>query len=80
MKDIVVFLGLKMFNSDNFYMFSPSRNPQVTYAFCRKTTIGNEPFLIRKSFKFFNGIVVNRALPSLNGGSLEITLTVPLVG
>jgi len=26
----------------------------------------------------FNGTVVNRALPSLHGGSLEITLTIPL--
>ena len=28
--------------------------------------------------KGFKGTVVNRALPSLHGGSLEITLTVPL--
>ena len=28
--DIVIFPGLKMFNSDNFYMFSCSRNAQVT--------------------------------------------------
>ena len=28
--------------------------------------------------KAFKGTVVNRALPSLHGGSLEITLTVPL--
>ena len=27
---------------------------------------------------FIKGIVVNRALPSLDGGSREITLTVPL--
>ena len=26
----------------------------------------------------FKGTILNRALPSLHGGSLEITLTVPL--
>ena len=31
------------------------------------------------SGKAFKGPVVNRALPSLDGGSLEITLTVPLI-
>ena len=30
--------------------------------------------------KGFKGIVINRALPSLHGGSLEIILTVPLQG
>ena len=30
------------------------------------------------SDRVFKGIVVNRALPSLHGGSFEITLTVPL--
>ena len=29
--------------------------------------------------KAFKGTVVNRALPSLHGGSLEITLTVPFM-
>ena len=41
----------------------------------RKTTISST-FLIRLSFK---GNVINRTLPSLHGGSLEITLTVPLI-
>ena len=31
-------------------------------------------------FISFKGTVVNRALESLNGGSLELTLTVPLKG
>ena len=41
----------------------------------RKTTIFST-LLIRYGFK---GTVVNRALLSLHGGSLEITLTVPLM-
>ena len=32
-----------------------------------------------RSDKAFKGTVVNKALPSLHGGSLEITLTVPLI-
>ena len=41
----------------------------------RKTTVSS----IFLSDQGFNGTVVNRALPSFHGGSLEITLTVPLV-
>ena len=40
-----------------------------------KNIISNS-YLIRKAFK---GTVVNRALPSLHEGSLEITRTVPLI-
>ena len=40
---------------------------------CTKALINNS-YLIRQSFM---GTVVNRALPSLHKGSLEITLTVP---
>jgi len=36
-------------------------------------------FHILYKIKVFNGTVVNLALPSLNGGSLEITRTVPLI-
>ena len=35
--------------------------------------------LINYSDKAFKGTFVNRALSSLHGGSLEITLTVPLI-
>ena len=35
-------------------------------------------YLSHKSDKALKGTVVYRVLPSLNGGSLEITLTVPL--
>ena len=35
-------------------------------------------YLSHKSDNAFKGTVVYRVLPSLNGGSLEITLTVPL--
>ena len=38
-KDIVVFLSLKVFNSDNLKMFYYSRNAEVT--FVEKTTIEN---------------------------------------
>ena len=31
------------------------------------------------SVKYFKGTVVNREMPSLHGGSLEITLSVPLM-
>ena len=31
LEDIVIFLGLKVLNSDNSYMFSSSRNAQVTF-------------------------------------------------
>ena len=40
-----------------------------------------EKHLLRSwQYKGFKGTVVNRALPSLPIGSLEITLTVPLKG
>ena len=62
MVDVVVFLAFKMFISHNSYIFTYSRNAQVTF-------VENPPILN-------TGAIVNRALPSLNGGSLEITLTV----
>ena len=43
----------------------------------RKTTVYSY-FFIRLRLRY-KGTVVNRALPSLHGGSLEITLTVPLI-
>ena len=51
---------------------------------CRRTTPENKQ--IKKenmniyilSDKAFKGTIVNQALPSLHGGSLEILLTVPL--
>ena len=59
---IVVFLGIKVFNFYNSYMFPCFRNAQVT--------------LVEKpQLKI---ISVNWALPSLHEGSLEITHTVPL--
>ena len=35
--------------------------------------------MINSSDKACKGIILNQALPSLHGGSLEITLTVPLI-
>ena len=32
MEDIIVFIGLKVFNSDNFSIVSEERNKQVTFA------------------------------------------------
>ena len=46
LEDIDIFLGLKMFNSDNFYMFSCSRNAQVTLV--------EKPQLKIISFKLIN--------------------------
>ena len=43
MKDIVVFLGLKMFNSDISYLFSHSRNAQDAFVE-KQTTIENNQF------------------------------------
>ena len=40
---------------------------------------GDNAFHIVDQSKVFKGTVVNRALPFLHGGSLEITLTVPLM-
>ena len=35
--------------------------------------------MINSSDKACKGIILNQALPSLHGGSLEITLTLPLI-
>ena len=79
MEDIIVFLSLKLFNSDDINMFSCSRNAQVT--FIEKLSVWKvikiETFYAG-SDKAFLGAVGSRALPSLHGVSLEITLTVPL--
>ena len=82
-ENIVVFLDLKVFISDNSYMFSCGRNARNF--FCRETaqlkiiSFWNykHGYLIHTwSDKDFKGSVVNRALPSLHGGSLEIMLTI----
>ena len=56
-EDIVVFLGLKVFNSDNFYTFSCNRNARVTFVknpqwkiFMKNILISNS-YLIRHSFE-----------------------------
>jgi len=40
-KEIVGFLGLKLLNSDNYYMFSCSRNAQVTFEDVKKCSFQN---------------------------------------
>ena len=69
MEDIVVFQGLKAFNSENSFMFSCSGNAQATFV--------EKPQLKIISLQILNN-VVNRAFTSFRGGSLEIPLTVPL--
>ena len=81
---IAVFLGLTMFNSDNSNIFSCCINMLVTFVKNSKLKI-----ISFKNYKHFNSIhtwsdkafnrtVLNPALSPLHGGSLEITLTVPL--
>ena len=77
-------MDFKVFNFDNFCMFSCSRNAQVF--FVEKTQykiigfkIYTNSYLIHTcSDKAFKGAVVNQALSSLHEGSLKIALTVPL--
>ena len=83
-EDIVVFINLKVFNSDNSQMFSCNRNAQISFAensHVKLISFQNQKhwyLIYASSDKALKGIVVNRALSSLNGESLEITLTVPL--
>ena len=75
-----------MFNFNSFFIASfkqemsksfSQRNPMWT----KKNSLEKQKhgYLIHVwSDKAFKGTVVNRTLPSLYGGSLEITLTAPL--
>ena len=75
MEDIVIFIGLKVLNSNIFYMFYCSGNMQATFV--------ENPQLINISYliKAIKGILVNLALPFLHGigGSLEIMLILPFM-
>ena len=70
----------KVFNSDNFHMFSCSRNMQVTFVLVNNQYQNFKHwYLIHTwSHKAFKGTFVNRTLPFLHERSLKITLTVPL--
>ena len=72
-EDIIVFLGLKVLNSDISY--------DSLYQKC-KTHFAEKPqskiIRFKKYSKAFQGTIVYRALPSLHEGSFEIKLTVPL--
>ena len=63
-------LPSKVFNYVDLYTFPNSRNAQVTFVENPQSKIISD--------KAFQGTVVNRALQSLQGKSLENTLTVPL--
>ena len=63
-----------MFNSGHPFMFSFSKNAHVTFV----TTIETNQFSERKLLRVPLWPVY-RALPSINRGSHEITLTVPLI-
>ena len=84
MEDIVVFLSLKVCNFDNFQVFSYFKNAQIT--FLKKSQLKIISFLEIETLyiihtwpeKASNGTLVNRVLQTLHGGSLKITLTVPL--
>ena len=75
LEDDVVFLGLKVFNYDHFYLSKCASN------FFRETTIkiiilNNYEHWYPIETKLFKGTFVNRALSSLHKGSLEITLII----
>jgi len=44
-KDIVVFIGLKVLNSDNSYKLFSRRKKMCASHFCKETTIENNQFL-----------------------------------
>ena len=77
LEDIViflVFLGLKVFNSNNSNTFFNSRKSQITSVEKQLKTIIFLKLQTLLSEKAFNGTVVNGALQSLLGGSFESTL------
>ena len=77
-EDIVVFQGLNVFFSDNFYMPSYRiRKAQISLKYYKTRFLIHT--IIRKNlFKIgFKDTVVNWALPFLHGMSFEITRTVP---
>ena len=77
LEDIViflVFLGLKVFNSNNSNTFFNSRKSQITSVEKQLKTIIFLKLQTLLSEKAFNGTVVNGALQSLLGGSFERTL------
>ena len=83
LEDVVAFLGIKVSNSENSYMFSCSRNADVTFVEkpqfkmsvfkIKRTSISNSYFIRHLALKV---TVVSRTLPSLHIGSLAIILTI----
>ena len=67
---IIVFSG---FNSDNSFVLSCSRNVQLKIIIFQSHKIWYK--INTRSDKAIKGTIVNRALLSLHGGSLEIPIT-----
>jgi len=86
MEDIDVFLGFMCLILIIFYLFSCSKNSQITFAENLQikkqfTKYNFDIQLIPAQAKLFKRTLENGKMPSLlveTGGSLEITLTVPL--
>jgi len=75
-EDKVVFFYLK--SAKSFSLLLKARNAQVTFAEKSQFLKQKHGVLIHSwSDKALKSTLVNRALPSLHGGSLEITLAVP---
>ena len=81
-EDTVVCLTHKVFISASFFGLPYKKKCAIHFPWEKSN--GNKPFkeknrwYLRGWDKIFKGTVVNRALPTLLGGSLEITLTVSL--
>ena len=74
MEDIVVFLGLKVINSDKFFIFSGIINTQAEKSQLRMISFPNYKHGYSSAAKAFNGTIVNRSFSSVKGESLYTTV------
>ena len=77
MENIVVFLNRKVFISAKFSIVSDCQECDI-YNIHHKCKISDKIYNHTLSDKAYQGTFVNQELTSLHGGSLEITLTVPI--